>query len=169
MTQKTGSLPFISKHTIDNTGKKKTDLSRHKCEPRAHWVWARRMHMQPKMYGKVIYKRICGMQSKHQVPAWLLTVYILSWSSTEQSTYSCKHTMLSCVSWGFFKLLCWNIWGENVNVCGLRREKQKSFSGPTIQPHSSKSERHRTNADMINIKSFVIFKKTSIPHKNMQD
>lgn len=57
-----------------------------------------------------------GMQSKHPDAGRLLTVYILSRSSTEQNTSSCKHTTLRCGSRKvsffsfFFQLFCCSFW-----------------------------------------------------------
>lgn len=68
-----------------------------------------------------------GMQSKHPDAGRLLTVYILSRSSTEQNTSSCKHTTLR-----FFFFSCSvAVFEKNVNVCGLVE------SGPSLLLHSS--------------------------------
>lgn len=78
-----------------------------------------------------------GMQSKHPDAERLLTVYILSRSSTEQNTSSCKHTTLRCGSptvsflFFFFFFSCSvAILEKNVNVCGLVK------SGPSLLLHS---------------------------------
>lgn len=77
-----------------------------------------------------------GMQSKHPDAGRLLTVYILSRSSTEQNTSSCKHTTLRCGSrkvsfFSFFFSCSVAVFEKNVNVCGLVK------SGPSLLLHSS--------------------------------
>lgn len=102
---------------------------------------------RPKNVKQIIYnERIHGIQSKHPVSGWRLTVYILSRSSTEQSTFSCKHTMLCCVSG---KLFSWVHWNET-KMCGC--------GGPTflLQPSSTTGVVCMTNAALFLIKAHLL-------------